>query len=197
MISPEIEQLIALLMKLPGLGPRSARRLSLELVKKRETVMLPLSECMNHVANKITACETCGNLDSHSPCTICRAPERDRSQICVVSEISDLWAMERASVFRGYYHVIGGTLSAIDGISPQDLNIANLVTRAQDPEIHEVILAMSETINGRTTAHYIMDKLANSSVRITRLASGVPIGGELDYLDDGTIAAALRSRQSF
>lgn len=194
---PEIERLISLLAKLPGLGPRSARRAALDLIKKRDGLMRPLAHALSDAANKITECGNCGNLDAHSPCHICAAAGRDQSVICVVQDVSDLWAMERASAFRGTYHVLGGTLSALDGIRPEDLNIARLIDRAGDPRVSEIILAMNATVDGQTTAHYITDQLARAGVQVSRLAHGVPIGGELDYLDDGTITAAMKSRRPF
>ena len=193
----EIERLITLLAKLPGLGPRSARRAALELVKKREQLLLPLSHALSDAGAKIRPCARCGNIDVSDPCHICAAPGRDPSVICVVQEVGDLWAMERASAFRGRYHVLGGCLSALDGIRPEDLNIAQLVTRAQASEVTEVVLAMNATIDGQTTAHYITDHLRDCGVKISRLAHGVPVGGELDYLDDGTINAAMQSRRPF
>jgi len=196
-VSPEIERLISLLAKLPGLGPRSARRAALELVKKREGLMRPLAGAMAEAADKITSCSICDNVDSHDPCYICQAPGRDRSVICVVQDVGDLWAMERAGAFKGLYHILGGTLSAIDGIRPEDLNISRLIERAQSPDITEIVLAMNATIDGQTTAHYITDHLESAGVKVSRLAHGVPIGGELDYLDDGTIMAAMQSRRPF
>lgn len=195
--APEIEQLIRLLSKLPGLGPRSARRAALELIKKRDQLMRPLAGAMADAADQITECAVCGNIDARSPCHICAAPGRDPSVICVVQDVGDLWAMERAAAFRGTYHVLGGTLSAIDGIRPEDLNIASLIDRAGAEAVTEVILAMNATIDGQTTAHYITDQLKGAAVAVSRLAHGVPIGGELDYLDDGTITAAMKSRRPF
>lgn len=196
-VSPEIERLISLLAKLPGLGPRSARRAALDLVKKRDGLMRPLARAMAEAADTISTCTICGNVDSQDPCHICRAPGRDQSIICVVQDVGDLWAMERAGAFRGRYHVLGGTLSAIDGIRPENLNIASLISRAAEPDIKEVILAMNATVDGQTTAHYITDNLVDADVSVSRLAHGVPVGGELDYLDDGTIAAAMKSRRPF
>ncbi len=195
--SPEIERLISLLAKLPGLGPRSARRAALDLIRKRDSVMRPLANAMAQAAERIITCETCGNIDVNDPCAICAAPGRDKSVICVVQDVSDLWAMERAGAFRGQYHVLGGTLSAIDGIRPEDLKISGLITRVEGGGITEVILAMNATVDGQTTAHYITDHLEKSGVSISRLAHGVPVGGELDYLDDGTITAAMKSRRPF
>ncbi|HFB55024.1 MAG TPA: recombination protein RecR [Hellea balneolensis] len=193
----EIERLIGLLAKLPGLGPRSARRAALALVKKREQLLLPLSDALAQAGDKIKPCHVCGNIDVCDPCHICAAPGRDHTVICVVQEIGDLWAMERAAAFRGRYHVLGGCLSALDGIRPEDLNISTLIDRARDEDITEVILAMNATIDGQTTAHYITDHLHDCQVKISRLAHGVPVGGELDYLDDGTISAAMASRRPF
>ena len=196
-VSPEIERLISLLSKLPGLGPRSARRAALDLIKKRDLVMRPLVAAMAEAAEKISTCQTCGNVDAQNPCNICSAPGRDQSIICVVQDVGDLWAMERAGAFRGQYHVLGGTLSALDGVRPEDLNIAGLIERAGGGEVKEVILAMNATVDGQTTAHYITDHLEKVGVTISRLAHGVPVGGELDYLDDGTITAAMKSRRPF
>ena len=199
-VSPEIDRLIALLAKLPGLGPRSARRAALHLLKAPDQLMTPLASAMTQAAEKISVCSDCGNLDASDPCHICTAPGRDRGAICVVQDVSDLWAMERAGAFRGTYHVLCGTLSALDGIRPEDLNIASLIgrvskAREEGSELEEVILAMNATVDGQTTAHYITEHLEKTGVKVTRLAHGVPIGGELDYLDDGTIAAAMKSRR--
>ena len=190
----EIERLIQLLAKLPGLGPRSARRAALTLLKKRETLLEPLAAAMRGAADAITICNQCGNLDTTNPCAICRDPRRDPNILCIVEDVADLWALERAGVFRGRYHVLGGALSALDGVTPERLNIANLQSRLAD--IGEVILAMNATVEGQTTAHYLMDVLANSNVRVTRLAHGVPVGGELDYLDEGTLSAAFKARRA-
>ncbi|MEE9290343.1 MAG: recombination mediator RecR [Alphaproteobacteria bacterium] len=195
MSSPEIERLIGLLAKLPGLGPRSARRAALYLLKRRESVMTPLAKVLNDTADAVGICGTCGNLDANDPCGICTDPQRLGSQICVVEEVADLWALERAGAFAGRYHVIGGVLSALDGVGPEDLNMAGLAARANEPEVKEIILALSATVDGQTTAHYITERLDGADVSITRLAHGVPVGGELDYLDDGTIAAALKARR--
>jgi recombination protein RecR len=192
---PEIERLIQLLAKLPGLGPRSARRAALVLLKKREVLLDPLSTAMREAAAAIKTCETCGNLDTTSPCAICRDDRRDAHVLCVVEDVADLWALERASVFRGKYHVLGGALSALDGVTPERLNVADLLGRVQGG-VDEVILAMNATVEGQTTAHYLMDTLAPSGVKVTRLAHGVPVGGELDYLDEGTLNAAFRARRS-
>ncbi|MGH6833055.1 MAG: recombination mediator RecR, partial [Methyloceanibacter sp.] len=181
---PEIERLIQLLARLPGLGPRSARRAALHLVKKKEQLLEPLAAALAETRDTILTCETCGNIDTQSPCTLCRDPARDRSLICVVEEVGDLWALERAGVLNGLYHVLGGTLSPLDGIGPQDLTIDALVSRAHDAAVSEVILALNATVDGQTTAHYITDLLRDANVKVTRLAHGVPVGGELDYLDE-------------
>jgi recombination protein RecR len=192
---PEILRLIDLLSKLPGLGPRSARRAALHLLKKRDQLLLPLASALSEAAAKVEICRLCGNFDSVNPCSVCAAPGRDSSVICAVEEVGDLWAMERSGVFRGRYHVVGGALSALDGIRPDDLNITRLVERAGATDVREVILALNATVDGQTTAHYITDRLAHLPVKVTRLAHGVPVGGELDHLDDGTIAAAMASRR--
>ncbi|QCI65372.1 recombination mediator RecR [Phreatobacter stygius] len=194
---PEIERLIQLLAKLPGLGPRSARRAALHLVKKRESLMQPLTAALEDALAKIVICSTCGNVDTSDPCTVCSDPRRDGSVIVVVEDVSDLWALERASAINAKYHVLGGTLSPLDGVGPQDLNIESLVTRVRESGVREVILAVNATVDGQTTAHYVTDLLANTDAKVTRLAHGVPVGGELDYLDEGTITAAIRSRTSF
>ena len=191
----ELDRIIHLLAKLPGLGPRSARRAALHLLKRRDTLMRPLAESLSLAADKVVACTECGNLDTIDPCGICRDPRRDRTRICVVKEVGDLWALERAGVFQGRYHVTGGLLSALDGVGPEELNIDGLAARAEPPEVVEVILAMDATVDGQTTAHYIVDRLAGCGVEISRLARGVPVGGELDYLDDGTLAQALKARR--
>ena len=192
---PEIERLIQLLAKLPGLGPRSARRAALHTMKKREALMEPLAAAMAEAAEKIRPCSICGNLDVSDPCTVCRDPKRGDAVICVVETVGDLWALERAGAFAGKYHVLGGVLSALDGVGPDDLNLASLVERAGNGAVSEVILALNATVDGQTTAHVIADRLAHTGVSITSLARGVPVGGELDYLDDGTLAAAFRSRR--
>jgi len=197
MTGPEIDRLIQLLAKLPGLGPRSARRAALQLLKRKEALLLPLAEALDRVAARVVVCATCGNLDVQDPCAVCGDPRRDDSQICVVEEVADLWALERAGVFRGRYHVLGGTLSALDGIGPEDLKIGGLVARAAAPAVREVILAMNATVDGQTTAHYLIERLVDCEVSVTRLAHGVPVGGELDYLDDGTLATALKARRPF
>ncbi len=190
-----IERLIRLLSKLPGLGPRSARRVALHLLKRRELLMLPLAEAIEATANEVKSCTLCGNLDTADPCAICTDERRDAATLCVVEDIADLWALERAHAFRGRYHVLGGTLSALDGIGPEDLGIARLVDRVRTGGIREVILATNATVEGQTTAHYIADKLVDAGAQVTRLAHGVPLGGELDYLDDGTLMAALKARR--
>lgn len=192
----DVERLTQLLARLPGLGPRSARRAVLHLLKKRETLMQPLGQALEAVAETVKTCPTCGNLDTDTPCSICRDEERDPATICVLEEVGDLWALERTGSFKGRYHVLGGHLSALDGIGPEDLNIGGLIDRAGRDEVREIILATNLTVDGQTTAHYIAERLAETDVRVTRLAHGVPVGGELDYLDDGTLTAALRSRQS-
>jgi recombination protein RecR len=190
----DLDRLIQLLAKLPGLGPRSARRAVLFLLKRREAVMTPLAAAMTAAAQHIHACAICGNLDTADPCGICSDPKRDAGLICVVEDVADLWAIERTGAYSGRYHVLGGTLSALDGIGPEDLHIDALVQRAGGG-LREVILAMNATVEGQTTAHYIIDRLAGSGVQLSRLAHGVPVGGELDYLDEGTLSAALASRQ--
>jgi len=195
MASSDIETLIALLAKLPGLGPRSARRAALHMIKRREALMAPLAQALASAAQSIRTCTTCGNVDTDDPCAICRDERRDATVLCVVEEVADLWAIERAAIFKGGYHVLGGTLSALDGIGPEDLNVADLVRRVEAGGITEVILATNATVDGQTTAHYITDRLAATGVSVTRLAHGVPVGGELDYLDDGTLSAALKARR--
>ena len=192
---PEVERLAALLAKLPGLGPRSARRAVLHLLKQRDTLLTPLATALEETAAAVSTCSICGNLDTTDPCGVCRDPQRDKSQICVVEEVGDLWALERAGVFGGLYHVLGGTLSALDGVGPEDLRIADLVTRASDETVKEVILATNATVDGQTTAHYVTDRLEGAGVKVSRLALGVPVGGELDYLDEGTLGAALKARR--
>jgi recombination protein RecR len=211
MIAGDLDRLIQLLARLPGLGPRSARRAVLHLMKKREALMLPLAEAMARAAETVTLCSTCGNLDTRDPCGICQDPSRDARLLCVVEDVADLWALERSGAFKGRYHVLGGTLSAIDGRGPEQLNMGRLVARATAPGtgtgsgtggsgVEEVILALSATVDGQTTAHYISERLtggrgAGSGVKVSRLAHGVPVGGELDYLDDGTLTAALKARR--
>jgi len=192
-IGSEIERLIQLLSKLPGLGPRSARRAALALLKKRDTLLEPLADALREAADAILTCEICGNLDTQSPCAICSDPRRDPHILCVVEDVADLWALERAGVFRGRYHVLGGALSALDGITPERLNVTQLLERVKQ-NVDEVILAMNATVEGQTTAHYLMDLLGD--MKVTRLAHGVPVGGELDYLDEGTLSAAFKARRA-
>ncbi len=194
---PEIERLIQLLARLPGLGPRSARRAALHLIKKREQLMTPLAAALQTAIDKITVCKTCGNIDTQNPCTVCVDPRRDPSVLVVVADVADLWALERAHAINARYHVLGGTLSPLDGVGPQDLAIDTLVTRAHAPEVKEIILALNATVDGQTTAHYITDLLVGANVTVTRLAHGVPVGGELDYLDEGTLSAAIKQRTAF
>ena len=196
MNGPEIERLIQLLGRLPGLGPRSARRVALHLLKKREVLMQPLSAALADAARAIRSCTSCGNLDTVDPCSICADPRRDAGLICVVEDIGDLWAMERAKIFNGRYHVLGGTLSALDGIGPDELNIGSLLRRVKESGVREIIVATNATVDGQTTAHYLAERLAGSAVPVTRLAHGVPVGGELDWLDDGTLATALKARRA-
>jgi recombination protein RecR len=190
----QLDNLIQLLAKLPGLGPRSARRAALFLIKRRESLMEPLALALADAARAVTPCSICGNLDTVDPCALCADPRRDAATICVVEDVADLWAIERAHIFKGRYHVLGGTLSALDGIGPGELRIDALVARAAAVPVREVILAMNATVEGQTTAHYIIDRLAGTAAQVTRLAHGVPVGGELDYLDEGTLAAALEAR---
>ena len=194
---PEIERLIQLLARLPGLGPRSARRVALHLIKKREQLLGPLSEALRVANERIVVCGTCGNVDTADPCSICRDPRREGSIIIVVEDVSDLWALERASAVNARYHVLGGVLSALDGVRPEHLNLDRLVARASEPAVGEIILALNATVDGQTTAHYITELLGHLPVKVTKLAHGVPVGGELDYLDEGTLAAALRQRTAF
>jgi recombination protein RecR len=196
-VGPEIERLIQLLARLPGLGPRSARRAALHLLRKREELLGPLADAMRVAHERILVCSTCGNVDTRDPCIVCTDPRRDASVIVVVETVADLWALERAGTIRGRYHVLGGTLSPLDGVGPDDLNLNALPGRVRADNVREVILAVNATVDGQTTAHYVVDLLAGLDVRTTRLAHGVPVGGELDYLDDGTLAAALRQRTAF
>ncbi|HLJ21310.1 MAG TPA: recombination mediator RecR [Stellaceae bacterium] len=191
----DLDALIQLLAKLPGLGPRSARRAALHLVKRKESLMQPLAEAMRAAAERIRACSICGNLDTEDPCALCRDSRRDPHLLCVVEDVADLWAIERTAAFRGRYHVLGGTLSALEGIGPEDLRIDALIARATGGEVRELILALNATVEGQTTAHYVTDRLAGTGVAVTRLAHGVPVGGELDYLDEGTLSAALAQRR--
>ncbi|WP_306252263.1 recombination mediator RecR [Parvularcula sp. IMCC14364] len=194
---PELDHLISLLAKLPGLGPRSAKRAALHLLKKRDGLMTPLAKALDAAADKVTACSICGNWDSVDPCAICANEERDTGIICVVQEVADLWALERSGAHQGWYHVLGGVISPLDGVGPDDLNIASLAQRASAGTVTEVVLATSATVDGQTTAHYVTERLEGTSVTVTRLSHGVPVGGELDYLDEGTLAAAMKSRQPF
>lgn len=196
MSSADINDLIRMLARLPGVGPRSARRLALTLLQARETLMKPLMMQMDKTYTHIKTCRTCGNLDGADPCAICTDQKRNRTMICVVQGIADIWAIERTRAFDGLYHVLGGVLSAIDGVKPDDLRIAELLRRVNDEKTQEIVLALSATVDGQTTAHYLADRLESSGVRVTRLAHGMPVGGELDYLDDGTLTTALRSRAS-
>lgn len=190
-----LDRLTQLLAKLPGLGPRSARRVVLHLLKRREALLLPLVDALQQTAAQMRFCSACGNLDVTDPCTICDDPRRDRSRICVVEDVADLWAIERSQAFRGLYHVLGGTLSALDGVRPDDLRIGVLGERVGAGAVTEVILALNATVDGQTTAHYVAERLGNFPVAISRLAHGLPVGGQLDYLDDGTLTAALLARR--
>lgn len=194
---PEIERLIQLLAKLPGLGPRSARRAALHLLTRKDKLLEPMAEAMRIACERVVVCGTCANVDTQDPCAICADHRRDGSTIVVVEDVSDLWALERSGATSARYHVLGGTLSPLDGRGPEDLNLGGLAQRAQAPEVSEVIIAVNATVEGQTTAHYVTDLLAGADVKVTRLAHGVPVGGELDYLDDGTLAAAIRSRTVF
>ncbi len=197
MTSGDIERLIGLLAKLPGLGPRSARRAALHLLKRKDALLGPLGAALAAAAENVRQCSRCGNLDASDPCAICSDPRRDDSLICVVEDVADLWALERASGYKGRFHVLGGTLSALDGVGPEDLNIAGLVARARGNQVREIILATNATVDGQTTAHYVTDRLEDCNVTVSRLAHGIPVGGELDYLDDGTLSAALKARRPF
>jgi recombination protein RecR len=194
---PEIERLIQLLARLPGLGPRSARRAALHLVKKRTELMEPLAAALADAHDKIEVCSVCGNVDTRDPCTVCADARRDPSILVVVEDVADLWALERAAAVNGRYHVLGGTLSPLDGVGPDDLRLGGLIARARDGTVKEVVLALNATVDGQTTAHYVTDLLRDVGVKVTRLAHGVPVGGELDYLDEGTLTAAIRSRTPF
>jgi recombination protein RecR len=194
---PEIERLIQLLARLPGLGPRSARRAALFLIKKRELLMMPLAAALQTALEKIEVCRVCGNIDTRNPCTVCTDIKRDQSVIVVVADVADLWALERAGAINARYHVLGGTLSPLDGVGPKDLSIDALISRVHAERLSELILALNATVDGQTTAHYITDLIADAGVKVTRLAHGVPVGGELDYLDEGTLAAAIRQRTLF
>jgi recombination protein RecR len=194
---PEIERLIQLLARLPGLGPRSARRAALQLVKKKDELLAPLAKAMEVAVEAVVVCSTCGNIDTSDPCTVCSDPRRDARTIIVVEDVADLWALERASALNARYHVLGGALSPLDGIGPDDIGIDRLVARVTEGGVGEVVLAVNATVEGQTTAHYIMDRLAGLDVKVSRLAHGVPVGGELDYLDEGTLSAAIRQRTPF
>lgn len=193
-ISP-LDQLMNILGKLPGLGPRSARRMVLHLLKRRDALMLPLVEALQNAAVNVRSCGVCGNLGASDPCEVCRDNGRDRSLICVVEDVADLWALERSHAFRGLYHVLGGTLSALEGVRPSDLRIDQLLERLKNGDVNEVILALNATVEGQTTAHYVAEKLEVTGVKLSKLAHGLPVGGELDYLDDGTLTAALKARR--
>jgi len=195
MASQEIEALSQALARLPGLGPRSARRAVLHLMKKRETALQPLLSALKSVSEKLSTCSTCGNVDTSDPCSICRDPKRDDKMLCVVEEVADLWALDRSRLFPGRYHVLGGRLSALDGVRPEDLTVDQLVSRVAKGGIDEVVLAMNATLEGQTTAHYLAERLETFPIQISQLAHGLPVGGELDYLDEGTLAQALRARR--
>lgn len=192
---PEIQRMIDLIARLPGLGPRSARRAALFLLKRQDTLLRPMAQALADAADKIEQCRTCGNYDTLQPCAVCQATGRDDGLICVVEDVPDLWALERAAAFRGRYHVLGGVMTALDGVGPEDLTIGLLIDRVQSGGVREVILALNATVDGQTTAHYVAERLEGLGVEVTRLAHGVPVGGELDHLDDGTLATALRSRR--
>jgi recombination protein RecR len=196
-VGPEIERLIQLLAKLPGLGPRSARRAALHLIKKKDQLLVPLAEAMGVAVDRIGICSVCGTVDTSDPCAICADPRRDQTVLVVVEDVADLWALERAAAINARYHVLGGNLSPLDGTGPEDLNIASLIERCGSEAIEEVILAINATVEGQTTAHYVTDQLSHLDVKVTRLAHGVPVGGELDYLDEGTLAQALKARTQF
>lgn len=192
---PEIQRMIDLIARLPGLGPRSARRAALFLLKRQDALLRPMADALADAADKIEQCQTCGNYDTLQPCAVCQATGRDDGLICVVEDVPDLWALERAGAFRGRYHVLGGVMSALDGVGPEDLTIGLLIDRVKQGGVREVILALNATVDGQTTAHYVAEQLEGLDVEVTRLAHGVPVGGELDHLDDGTLATALRSRR--
>lgn len=196
MAAPEIDRLIQVLARLPGLGPRSARRAALTLIKRKESSLLPLIEALKDAAEHVRNCSQCGNLDAADPCSICRDPRRDPAILCVVADVADLWALERTAAFKGRYHVLGGVLSALDGIGPEQLNLKPLFRRIEAGEVKEVVLALGATVDGQTTAHFLSDRLQPFSLAVSRLAHGVPVGGELDYLDDGTLIQALQARQA-
>lgn len=194
-IGPELQRLIDLLAKMPGLGPRSAKRAALYLLKRREQVMGPLAFALDDAAKKVKACSVCGNWDSIDPCAVCGDHERDASVLCVVQDVGDLWALERAGAHKGRYHVLGGLLSPLDGVGPDDLNVGGLIARAKEETVQEVVLALPATVDGQTTAHYLTEHLETAGASVTRLSQGVPVGGELDYLDEGTLAAAMKARR--
>lgn len=196
MSGSELERLIKLLSKLPGLGPRSGRRAALQLLKKKADLMEPLRQSLGEVLETVKTCATCGNYDSLDPCQLCADLRRDVTLLCVVEDVSDLWALERTGIYRGHYHVLGGSLSALDGVGPDDLRIAPLIQRCENGGVCEVILALNATVDGQTTCHYLIDMLSGLNLKITRLAHGVPVGGELDYIDDGTLIAALNARRA-
>ena len=195
MAAREIEELVTALARLPGLGPRSARRAVLHMLKKRTAVLDPIATALDRVAERLSTCSTCGNIDTADPCSVCRDPKRDRTSLCVVEEVADLWALDRGRLFPGAFHVLGGRLSALDGVRPEDLSVAKLLERVGEGVIEEVVLATNATLEGQTTAHYLADRLAEFPVRLSQLAHGLPVGGELDYLDEGTLAQALRARR--
>ncbi len=195
MAGQEIEKLVKIIAKLPALGTRSARRIVLHLLKKRDTVFLPFIEALQDVASHIKTCEICGNFDTLSPCSVCSSERRDHSTVCVVQDVGDLWAMERVGFYHGVYHVLGGVLSALDGISPEDLNIDKLIERIEKGHVNEIILALPATVDGQITSHYLINRLKNFDVKVTTLAQGIPVGAELDYMDEGTIQLALNSRR--
>ncbi len=195
MAGKEIEKLIKAVAKLPALGTRSARRIVLQLLKKRDTQLLPLIEALQDVADNIKTCPICGNFDTEEPCSICNSPSRDNKTLCVVQDVADLWAMERVGFYKGKYHVLGGILSALEGITPEDLNLSSLPNRIADEHIEEVILALPATVDGQITTHYLLSRLKDMPVKVTTLAQGIPVGAELDYMDDGTIQLALSSRK--
>jgi recombination protein RecR len=195
MASADLDMLVAIMAKFPGLGPRSARRAVLHLIKKREGVLIPFISTLQAVSDTLTTCQSCGNIDTQNPCGICANERRDRTAICVVADVADLWAIERAQSWRGLYHVLGGHLSALDGVRPEDLNIDGLLRRAVELGAQEIVLALGATLEGQTTSHYLGDRLAGTNISITSLAHGIPVGGELDYLDEGTLSLALRARR--
>ena len=195
MAAREIEDLVTALARLPGLGPRSARRAVLHMLKKRQAVLDPIATALDRVAERLSTCSTCGNIDTLDPCSVCRDPKRDPTSLCVVEEVADLWALDRGRLFPGTFHVLGGRLSALDGVRPEDLSVARLLDRVAEGTIQEVVLATNATLEGQTTAHYLADRLGEYPVRLSQLAHGLPVGGELDYLDEGTLAQALRARR--